>query len=54
MTVTEIIEMLGRRLTNLSQLRSSADKLGDLDRVSALDAEIAETQSTLDALRTLG
>lgn len=54
MTVTEIIEMLSRRLANLSQQRSSAGSLGDLERVASLDAEIAETQSTLDALRTLG
>ena len=53
MTVNQIIEMLQRRLVNLSQLRTSAADLGDLDRVSALDAEIAETQNTLDALNTL-
>ena len=53
MTIQQIIEMLKRRLVNLSQLRTSAADLGDLDRASAIDAEIAETQTSLDALTTL-
>jgi hypothetical protein len=53
MTIAQIIEMLKRRLVNLSQLRTSAADLGDLDRVSIIDAEIAETQNTLAALETL-
>ena len=53
MTINQIIEMLKRRLVNLSQLRTSASDLGDMDRVSALDAAIAETQTSLDALTTL-
>jgi hypothetical protein len=53
MTIAQIIEMLKRRQVNLSQLRTSAADLGDLDRVSTIDAEIAETQNTLAALETL-
>jgi hypothetical protein len=53
MTIDQIIELLNRRLVNLSQLRTSAETMGELDRVLALDAEIAETQNTLDALNTL-
>ena len=53
MTIHQIIEMLKRRLVNLSQLRTSASDLGDLDRVSTIDVEILETQTTLDALTTL-
>jgi len=53
MNIEKIIELLYRRLVNLSQLRTSAETMGELDRVLALDAEIAETQNTLDALNTL-
>lgn len=53
MTIAHIIDMLKRKLANLSQLRTFAETMGELDRVLALDVEIAETQNTLDALNTL-
>ena len=51
MTVSQIIEMLERRVAYLSQLRSSAAILGDIARVTSLDEDLAETELTLATLR---
>ena len=53
MTVEYLIQLLTRKVATLSQLRTSAAALGDLDRVEELDVQIAETQTTLAALRSL-
>jgi len=53
MKISDIISMLDTKLVSLSQSRASAEKLGDLERVSALDDEMAQTQVSLDALRSL-
>ena len=50
MTVSQIIEMLERRVAYLSQLRSSAAALGDIARVASLDEGLAETELTLATL----
>jgi hypothetical protein len=50
MTVSQIIEMLEKRIVHLSQLRSSAAALGDIPRVASLDEDLAETQLTLATL----
>jgi hypothetical protein len=50
MTVSQIIEMLERRVAYLSQLRSSAAALGDIARVASLDEDLAETELTLATL----
>ena len=54
MTITQLIEMLQRRLCYLGQLRSGAESLGDIARVGAVEADISETQVTLDALKSIG
>lgn len=51
MTVSQIIEMLERRVAYLSQQRSSAAALGDIARVASLDEDLAETELTLATLR---
>ena len=53
MTVDYLIQLLTRKVATLSQLRTSADALGDINRVEELDSEIAETESTLGQLKTL-
>lgn len=53
MTVPEIIAMCERRITYLQSLLSSASTLGDMAQVERIEAEIAETQATLNSLRTL-
>jgi hypothetical protein len=50
MTVSQIIEMLERRVAYLSQARSSAAALGDIARVASLDEDLAETELTLATL----
>ncbi len=46
----ELARLLTRRLATLSQLRSAAAQLGDVDRVLAIDAEISDAQTQLDDL----
>lgn len=53
MTIPELIAMCERRIVNLQSQRSSAVLLGDINQVERIDADIAETQATLNSLRTL-
>lgn len=53
MTVNDLIRLMTNRLTTLNGHRTTAHSNGDLDRVVALDAEIAETESTLSQLQSL-
>lgn len=53
MNIQHLIAILERRLVYLSQNRSSAESLGDLVQLAAIDADISETNSTLQQLKTL-
>jgi hypothetical protein len=53
MTLAELITIIRNRLNTLDQQRGQAVSAGDLARVTAIDADMAETQATLDALNTL-
>lgn len=53
MTLTEIKLLLQNRLVTLSQARAYAVAVGDLMRVSEIDLEISETESTLGQINTL-
>jgi|LakMenEpi03Aug12_release.lakeMendotaPanAssembly.Ray.scaffolds.fasta_scaffold5468905_1 hypothetical protein len=53
MTIAYLIELLHRKIANLSMLRTSAAALGEIDKVEQLDVQIAETETTLEALRSL-
>jgi|LakMenEpi03Aug12_release.lakeMendotaPanAssembly.Ray.scaffolds.fasta_scaffold3590153_1 hypothetical protein len=53
MTIQQLITLASNRLAALNTSRANAVALGDVERIDALDAEIAETQNTLDALNTL-
>jgi len=53
MSITEIIAMCERKITNLHSVRGAAVALGDMAQVERLDVEISETQATLNQLRTL-
>jgi hypothetical protein len=53
MSLEMMIEMCKSRLVQLSQLRASAVALGDLPQISKIDAELYETQATLNRLLTL-
>jgi hypothetical protein len=52
-TLNAIKFLLQNRLVTLSQARAHAVTIGDLMRVSELDSEIAETESTLGQINTL-
>jgi hypothetical protein len=54
MNIHSLIEMCKAQLVNLSTLRTSAERLGDVDQVAQIDAKAAETQQTLNELMTLG
>ena len=53
MSVADLIALLERRVVQLQMTRTSAAGIGDLEQVNRLDAEIAETETTLTALRGL-
>lgn len=53
MTIAELKAILANRLAVLSSQRGHAVTVGDLQRVNELDAEIAETETTLAQLNTL-
>ena len=52
MTIDDLIQLARRRLAHLTQLRASAEMLGDVNAVATLDADITETEATLNKLRT--
>ena len=53
MTVQKLIQMAERRIAYLEQAKVSAENIGDADAVARFDSDIAETQGTLNQLRTL-
>ena len=53
MNLDQIIKIVSNRLEFLRAQRTTAVSIGDLERVAALDAEVAETQATLGRLKTL-
>jgi hypothetical protein len=53
MTIAQLISLATNRLAALNNARATAVALGHIDRLDALDADIAETQTTLDALRAI-
>jgi hypothetical protein len=53
MNITDLISIVQRRLVYLSQLRTSAENIGDLNQVSVIDTEMSEAQDTLNKLKTL-
>ena len=54
MTVQKLIQLAERRLARLEQERVGAENAGDIDAMGRIDGEIAETNATLNQLRTLG
>jgi hypothetical protein len=51
MTISDLILFTQARLATLNGARATASARGDAERVAQLDAEIAETETTLAALR---
>jgi hypothetical protein len=53
MDIQDLIEFCEKNMAQKGQLRTSAAALGDVKRVAELEAEMAETQRTLNTLRAL-
>lgn len=53
MTILQLIEMCERRIAYLNGVRGSAAALGDIQQVEQIDAQLAETQQTLNQLQSL-
>ena len=53
MSIADLIDLAVARLANLTMLRTAAATLGDTARIIVIDAEIAETETTLATLRTV-
>jgi hypothetical protein len=53
MTISELIKTAEFRLSHLNDRRTTAERLGHAAEVASIDVDVAETQATLDKLRTL-
>jgi hypothetical protein len=53
MKIDDLILLARARLVYLSQILSSYTALGDVEGMTRTEAEIAQTQATLDALNSL-
>jgi hypothetical protein len=51
--IEELITLVERRRAHLTQLKASAEMLGDLNSLTHLEEQIAETEATLAKLRSL-
>ena len=54
MNLETVKEVLQNKITSLNARREHHFKQGDLDIVTGLDTEIAETQDTLTQLNSIG
>ena len=54
MKIAELIVLAEHKLATLNQATATAQASGDADALGRLEAEVAETQATLDELRDLG
>ena len=53
MTIDQLITLASNRLAALNTARATAVALGNIALLDGLDADISETQATLDALRAI-
>jgi len=53
MSIEDLIRLMEARLAALNSARASAAAVGDLTQATRIDADVAQTQTTLDQLRTL-
>lgn len=53
MTIPDLVKLAQARLTNLNGQRADAVSVGSTEAIERLDCEIVETESTLEALKTL-
>ena len=53
MKMQELVTLMANKLAYLNTAKSTAMASGDLEAVLRLDAEISETQATIEALQTL-
>lgn len=53
MTITDLIKLMQNRIAALNGQRNSAVAVGDVEQILSIDAQIEQTQITLDQLKTL-
>lgn len=53
MKISELISLAENKLATLNQAIATAQAKGDADAIARLDAEVVETQETLDELRCM-
>jgi hypothetical protein len=53
MTLNQLIQMAQHRIAHLGEQRVKAERVGDIDAVTRIDMDLAETQATLAQLNTL-
>jgi len=53
MKIEDLIVLLINRLATLNQMKATFERTGDIAALLQVEAEIAETESTLTALKSL-
>lgn len=53
MTIEQLIQLAQTRLVNLSSQKTSAEFLGDVTQIERLSVEIADTEETIEKLKSL-
>jgi hypothetical protein len=53
MKIDDLKQLAMNRIQHLTQLRATFAQLGDVEAIIRTEAEIAQTQATLDALNSL-
>ena len=53
MNVSDLVKLLQKKISALNSARATAYVLGNVDQVMLIEAQITETQLTLDQLNTL-
>jgi len=53
MTIADLLRLAEARLATLNGTHATASRLGDTQHIAQIEAEIAETDATLAALRGL-
>jgi len=52
-SIVSLIDMCKAQIAYLGQLRVSAERLGDVEQITAIDVKLTELETTLNKLLTL-
>lgn len=53
MNLEELISIARNRLNYLAQQRATAERIGDMTQIAIIDADVSQTQTTLNELLSI-